>query len=136
MREEGIAHYNSHYSGGCCIEWMMESMQAAGAESREIEMEEDAMSYYQQATNDQQAEAPNFLPVKMKEDEENPWPHLSKQFAFQRGNSYMLCKLCLIRQSELSAYTNSSSNLRKHVLVSTVFVPFHLVVQTAFLSFS
>src|SRR4029434_7422078 len=53
---------------------------------------------------------------------------LSKQFAFQpkRGNSYiMLCKLCLPRQTELSAYKNESSNLRKHVLVSTVFVPFH-----------
>src|SRR4029434_7556571 len=116
----GIAHDNSHCSSGCCIEWMMESMQGAGAKSREIEMEEDDSADYQQA------EAPNF-PVEIKEDEENPWPHLSKQFAFQRkrGNSYMLCKLCLIRQSELSAYTNSSSNLRKHVLVSTVFVPFH-----------
>lgn len=98
-----------------------------GAESREIDMEEDDSADYQQAADHQQAEAPNFPPVEIKEDEENPWPHLSKQFAFQRkrGNSYMLCKLCLIRQSELSAYTNSSSNLRKHVLVSTVFVPFH-----------
>src|SRR4029434_4709655 len=107
---------------------MMESMQAAGVESREIEMEEDYSADYQQAADDQQAEAPNFSQVKIKEDEENPWPHLSKQFAFQhkRGNSYiMLCKLCLTRQSELSAYKNESSNLRKHVLVSTVFVPFH-----------
>ena len=98
-----------------------------GAESREIDMEEDDSADYQQAADHQQAEAPNFPPVEIKEDEENPWPHLSKQFAFQRkrGNSYMLCKLCLIRQSELSAYKNSSSNLRKHVLVSTVFVPFH-----------
>ena len=99
-----------------------------GAESREIEMEEDDSADYQQAADDQQAEAPNFPPVEIKEDEENPWPHLSKQFAFQRkrGNSYiMLCKLCLPRQTELSAYKNESSNLRKHVLVSTVFVPFH-----------
>src|SRR4029434_877066 len=43
----------------------------------------------------------------------------------KEATANMLCKLCLIRQSELSAYTNSSSNLRKHVLVSTVFVPFH-----------
>ena len=102
-------------------------MQAAGVKSREIEMEEDDSADYQQAADHQQAEAPNFPPVEIKEDEENPWPHLSKQFAFQRkrGNSYMLCKLCLIRQSELSAYKNESSNLRKHVLVSTVFVPFH-----------
>src|SRR4029434_9638834 len=129
----------SHCSGGCCIEWMMESMQAAGAESREIEMEENDSAYYQQAADDQQAEAPNFLPVEIKENEENSWPHLSKQFAFQhkRGNSYiMLCKLCLPRQTELSAYKNESSNLRKHVLVSTVFFPFPLVVQTAFLLFS
>src|SRR4029434_9693719 len=93
-----------------------------GAESREIEMEED------DSADDQQAEAPNFPPVEMKEDEENPWPHLRKQFAFKRkrGNSYiMLCKLCLPRQSELSAYKNYSSNLRKHLLVSTVLVPFH-----------
>src|SRR4029434_4880922 len=104
---------------------MMEFMQAAGAESREIEMEEEDIVDYQQAVDNQQAEAPNFPQVEIKEDEENPWPHLSKQFAFQRkrGNSYMWCKLCLIRQSELSAYTNSSSNLRKHVLVSTAFVP-------------
>ena len=91
-------------------------------------MEEDDSADCQQAAVNQQAEAPNFPPVEIKEDEENPWPHLSKQFAFQRkrGNSYiMLCKLCLTRQSELSAYKNSSSNLRKHVLVSTVFVPFH-----------
>ena len=83
---------------------MMESMQGTGAESREIEMEEDDSADYQQAADNQQAEAPNFPSV-----EENPWPHLSKQFAFQRkrGNSYiMLCKLCLTRQSELSAYKN------------------------------
>ena len=77
-------------------------------ESREIEMEEDDSADYQQAADHQQAEAPNFPPVEIKEDEENPWPHLSKQFAFQRkrGNSYMLCKLCLPRQTELSAYKN------------------------------
>ena len=57
-------------------------MQGAGAESREIEMEEDDSADYQQA------EAPNFPQVKIKEDEETPYPQLSKQFAFQpkRGN--------------------------------------------------
>ena len=103
-------------------------MQAAGVESREIEMEEDDSADYQQAADHQQAEAPNFPQLKIKEDEENPYPQLSKQFAFQpkRVNSYiMLCKLCLPHQTELSAYKNESSNLRKHVLVSTVFVPFH-----------
>ena len=99
-----------------------------GAESREIDMEEDDSADYQQATDDQQAEAPNFPPVEIKENEENSWPHLSKQFAFQRkrGNSYiMLCRLCLPRKTEISANKNWSSNLRKHVLVSTVFVIFH-----------
>src|SRR4029434_1531502 len=98
-----------------------------GAESREIDMEEEDSADCQQAADHQQAEAPHFPTVEIKEDEESPWPHLSKQFAFQRkrGNSYMLCKLCLIRQSECSADKNSSSNLCKHVLVSTVFVPFH-----------
>src|SRR4029434_2347281 len=107
---------------------MIESMQAAGVESREIEMEEDDSADYQQAADDQQAEAPNFPQVKNKEDEETPYPQLSKQFAFQRkrGNSYiMLCRLCLPRKTELSAYKNLYSNLRKHVLVSTVFVLFH-----------
>src|SRR4029434_5000648 len=86
-----------------------------GAESREIDMEEDDSADYQLAADHQPAEAPQYTQVEIKEDEENPWPHLSKQFAFQRerGNSYMLCKLCLIRQSERSAYTNSSSHLRK-----------------------
>ena len=38
-----------------------------GAESREIDMEEDDSADYQQAVDDQQAEAPNFPPVKIKE---------------------------------------------------------------------
>ena len=82
----------------------MESMQAAGAESRELAKDDIA--------DDQQAEASNFPPVEVKEDEENPWLHLSKQFAFKRkrGNSYIiLCKLYLPSQTELSAYKNSSS---------------------------
>ena len=87
----------------------MESIKAAGVKSREIEMEEDDSADYQQAADDQQAEALNFPQVKIKEDEETPYPQLSKQFAFQpkRVNSYtMLCKLCLPRQTELSAYKN------------------------------
>src|SRR4029434_1223185 len=93
---------------------MIESMQAAGVESREIDMEEDDNADYQQGADDQQAEAPNFPQVKIKEDEETPCPHLSKQFAFQhkRGNSYiMLCNLSLTREKELSAYKNESSDL-------------------------
>ena len=52
-------------------------MQGAGAESRQIEMEGDDSADYQQAAVNQQAEAPNFPPVEIKEDEENPLP--SKQ---------------------------------------------------------
>ena len=55
---------------------------AAGVESREIEMEEDDSADDQQAADNQQAEAPNFPQVKIKEDEETPYPQLSKQFAF------------------------------------------------------
>jgi len=126
-------HYNYHCGDGCCIEWMMESMQAAGAESREIEMEEDDIADYQQAADDQQAEAPNFPPVKIK-DEENPWPHLSKQFAFQRkrGNSYiMLCKLCLPDCLYKLIFKSAQACVAKYSMC-----PFPLVVQTAFLLFS
>ena len=102
--------------------WWSHARRRYGAESREIDMEEDDSADYQQA------EVPNFPPVQIKEDEENSWPHLSKQFAFQRkrGNSYlMLCGLCLPRKTEFSADKNWSPNLRKHVLVSTVFVISH-----------
>ncbi|CAB1425741.1 unnamed protein product [Pleuronectes platessa] len=72
---------------------MMESMQAAGAESRELEKYD--IADYQQAADDQQAEASSFPPVEIKADEKNLWPHLSKQFAFKpkRGNSYIMLKL-------------------------------------------
>ena len=81
-------------------------------------MEED------DSADEQQAEAPNFPRVKIKEDEETLCPHLSKQFAFQpkRGDSYiMLCKLCLPRQTCVGEYS---------------ICPFPLVVQTSFLLFS
>ena len=90
----------------------MESMQAAGAESRELE--KDDIADYQQAADDQQAEASNFPPVEIKEDEENLWPHLSKQFAFKRkrGNSYiMLAYLaCVSVNMDL---LNSFQNIKK-----------------------
>ena len=40
-------------------------------------MEKDDSADYQQAADDQQAEASNFLQVKIKEDEETPYPHNS-----------------------------------------------------------
>ncbi|XP_072530968.1 zinc finger BED domain-containing protein 4-like [Salminus brasiliensis] len=56
--------------------------------------------------------------VELQENEENPWPYLRDYFGFmcRNGNSFIMqCKLCLPRQTELAAYKNSTSNLRKHV---------------------
>ncbi|KAA0722450.1 hypothetical protein E1301_Tti007094 [Triplophysa tibetana] len=48
----------------------------------------------------------------------NPWPHLDRLFNFseQVNDSFRFkCLLCLPKQNFITAYTNSSSNLRKHV---------------------
>lgn len=53
-----------------------------------------------------------------EEEDENPFPYLVDYFAFKHrnGNSFIMqCKLCLPIETELSAYKNSASNLRKHV---------------------
>lgn len=53
--------------------------------------------------------------------EANPWPYLSDHFDIKckKGNSFIMqCKLCLPKTTELAAYKNSTSNLRKHVEVS------------------
>ena len=58
-----------------------------------------------------------------KEKPEHPWPHLDKIFRVisSQGNSIKFaCLLCAPKHVECSAYTNSSSNLRKHVEVSNV----------------
>ncbi|XP_060742575.1 uncharacterized protein LOC132856807 isoform X2 [Tachysurus vachellii] len=50
--------------------------------------------------------------------DEHPWPHLSRIFSYQsrkRQSIMMSCKLCLPKNVEISAFHNSSSNLRKHV---------------------
>ncbi|GAA6108336.1 uncharacterized protein LOC113065358 [Tachysurus ichikawai] len=50
--------------------------------------------------------------------DEHPWPHLSRIFSYQskKGQSIMMsCKLCLPKNVEISAFHNSSSNLRKHI---------------------
>lgn len=54
----------------------------------------------------------------------NPWPYLKDLFEFKRdrGNSFIMkCMMCLPKETELSAYKNSSSNLRKHVEVSSYY---------------
>ena len=52
----------------------------------------------------------------------NPWPHLASLFTFseQVGDSFRFkCLLCLPKQNFITAYKNSTSNLRKHVKVRT-----------------
>ncbi|XP_072536994.1 zinc finger BED domain-containing protein 4-like [Salminus brasiliensis] len=58
------------------------------------------------------------LEVELEGNEGNPWPYLRDHFGFKckNGNSFIMqCKLCLPRATELAAYKNSTSNLRKHV---------------------
>ncbi|KAK0150371.1 Zinc finger BED domain-containing protein 1 [Merluccius polli] len=48
----------------------------------------------------------------------NPWPYLARLFTFseQVNDSFRFkCLLCLPKQNFITAYKNSSSNLRKHV---------------------
>ena len=55
------------------------------------------------------------------EEEEHPWPHIESMFTLVkvRNSSYtMRCLLCLPKQTDISAFKNSTSNLRKHVAVS------------------
>ncbi|ROL47029.1 hypothetical protein DPX16_20681 [Anabarilius grahami] len=51
-------------------------------------------------------------------EEEHPWPHIESMFTLVkvRNSSYILrCLLCLPKQTDISAFKNSTSNLRKHV---------------------
>lgn len=52
----------------------------------------------------------------------HPWPYLENIFRYKRtvGKSVKLqCLLCLPKITELCSFSNSSSNLKKHVEVST-----------------
>ncbi|KAM8721904.1 uncharacterized protein AB9X84_004672 isoform 2-T3 [Acanthopagrus schlegelii] len=52
------------------------------------------------------------------DDDEHPWPYLRGMFSYigVKDSSYrMKCLLCLPKNSEILAYKNSPSNLRKHV---------------------
>ncbi|XP_048103459.1 uncharacterized protein LOC125297258 isoform X1 [Alosa alosa] len=47
-----------------------------------------------------------------------PWPHLAPLFTpkCKKGNNYIMkCTLCLPKNNTISAFHNSSSNLRKHI---------------------
>ncbi|XP_067286175.1 zinc finger BED domain-containing protein 4-like [Pseudorasbora parva] len=51
-------------------------------------------------------------------DDNHPWPYLKEMFSFAgvQNDSYrMQCLLCLPRTTKISAFKNSSSNLRKHI---------------------
>lgn len=65
----------------------------------------------------------------------NPWPHLDPLFAFKhrKGNNVLMqCKMCLPRRTELSAFKSSTSNLRKHVVVSSLDVPLPVYPKTLY----
>ena len=81
----------------------------------EIEKMEDV----DQASED----GPETVSVEMQAADENPWPHLNECFTFtsKRGNSFVMqCQMCLPKVTQLAAFNNSTSNLRKHVLVSSL----------------
>ncbi|KAK6293773.1 hypothetical protein J4Q44_G00360990 [Coregonus suidteri] len=53
-----------------------------------------------------------------EEEHPHPWPHIESMFTLVkvRKNSYIMrCLLCLPKQTDISAFKNSTSNLRKHV---------------------
>ena len=54
-------------------------------------------------------------------DCDHPWPYLQSMFkikCIQSKTIRFICLLCTPKVCELSAYTNSPSNLKKHVEVS------------------
>lgn len=57
-----------------------------------------------------------------KEDDScHPWPYLDSMFSYEglKENSFrMKCLLCLPKPTELLAFKNSPSNLKKHIKVS------------------
>ncbi|RXN39153.1 transposase [Labeo rohita] len=62
----------------------------------------------------------------------NPWPHLARLFQFseQVNDSFRFkCLLCLPKQNFITAYKNSSSNLRKHVKKTVDRAILHFIVQ-------
>ena len=53
--------------------------------------------------------------------QDHPWPYLEKYFQFKvkkKNSLKFLCKLCLPKHNEISAYINWPSNLQKHLKVS------------------
>uniref|UniRef100_A0A3Q3AB51 Uncharacterized LOC108248749 n=1 Tax=Kryptolebias marmoratus TaxID=37003 RepID=A0A3Q3AB51_KRYMA len=56
--------------------------------------------------------------ASQSQESEHPWPHIRAMFTLQssKKNSYIMrCQLCLPKLVDISAYKNSTSNLRKHV---------------------
>ena len=54
------------------------------------------------------------------EREANPWPYLKDFFEFKSANDNNFirqCKRCMLKETQLSTYKHSASDLRKHVQV-------------------
>lgn len=68
--------------------------------------------------------------VRHGEQEEHPWPYLKSLFEFSMvknanstSKSYVFkCLLCLPKTNHITAFNNSTSNLKKHVDVSKHFI--------------
>ena len=51
-------------------------------------------------------------------EQKNPWPYLNDLFKFKSTDDKHVKMLCLTYKKDVTAYANSSSNLRKHLFVS------------------
>ena len=54
-------------------------------------------------------------------EDTHPWPYLKEMFSYigMKDSSYRIkCLLCLPRVTELLAFKNSPSNLKKHIQVT------------------
>ena len=52
------------------------------------------------------------------EDQQHPWPYFKELFLYigVKASSFrMKCRLCLPKNSEILAFNNSPSNLKKHI---------------------
>lgn len=82
-------------------------------------------SYGVRVTMTKQVEMAEFPSSSEGETEvgaaQHPWPYLKEMFEFierEKNSYYFNCRLC-VKKTRLSSYCNSSSNLRKHIVVSS-----------------
>lgn len=83
--------------------------------------EDESVNSVSESDNDQPNEA-----EKLTEEHPWPWPYLASMFEFsgvknpdtdKKAYSFK-CLLCLPKTNYISAFNNSTSNLKKHVYVS------------------